>query len=196
MVSFRTTVLALASAVAVSADYYIIPESVPLSDRLAWCNDQTSSCPTICLQTSTGEPKVNTCDAETLTYGCVCSDDKQPNMTEYTLTLPYHVCTAWGTQCVAACGSNNQCSNDCREKHPCGAQNPTRVNQTTTSSTQTATATSSPTASNQVFNGLGDGSSSNAGAGNGNAAGVLRFGDSYGLAVVVGGLFAGIAMLA
>jgi hypothetical protein len=97
---------------------------------------------------------------------------------------------------VAACGSNNQCANDCREKHPCGAQHPTRVNQTTTSSTQTATATSSPSASNQVFSGLGDGSSSNAGAGNGNAAGVLRFGDSYGLAVVVGGLFAGIAMLA
>jgi hypothetical protein len=30
---------------------------------VAWCNDQTSSCPTICLQTSTGEPQVNTCDA-------------------------------------------------------------------------------------------------------------------------------------
>jgi hypothetical protein len=33
MVSFRTTVLALASAIAVSADYYIDPESVSLSDR-------------------------------------------------------------------------------------------------------------------------------------------------------------------
>jgi hypothetical protein len=33
MVSFRVTLLALASAVAVSADYYIDPESVPMSTR-------------------------------------------------------------------------------------------------------------------------------------------------------------------
>lgn len=200
MVLFRTTLLALASAITtVSADYYIPPDSVPLSDRMAWCNSQQSSCPTICLQTSIGDPEVNTCDPKTLTYGCVCSDGKQPNMTEYTMTLPYYVCTEWGNQCVKACGNgNNQCASDCREKHPCGAQNPTRVNSTTTTSATTATATSSgtATATNQVFNGLGDGSSNNVGAGTGNAAGALRFGDSYGLAVVVGGLFAGFAMLA
>jgi hypothetical protein len=33
MVSFRTTFLALATAVAVSADYYVIPSSVPLATR-------------------------------------------------------------------------------------------------------------------------------------------------------------------
>lgn len=33
MVSLRNTLLALASAVAVSADYWIDPESVPLSTR-------------------------------------------------------------------------------------------------------------------------------------------------------------------
>ncbi|KAK4240859.1 hypothetical protein C8A03DRAFT_12857 [Achaetomium macrosporum] len=189
MVSFRLTLLALASAVAVSADYYIDPESVPLSSRMAWCNDQRSSCPTICLQTTTGPPEVNTCDAETLTYGCVCSDGKQPNISEYTLTLPYYVCTEWGNQCVKDCGSNNVCASDCREQHPCGAQNPVRANTTVTSTTATSSATA--TASNEVFDGLADGSEN----GNRNAAGALRFGDSYGLAVVAGGLFAGFAML-
>lgn len=191
MISLRTTILALASAIVVSGDYYIDPDSVSMSLKKAWCNDQRSSCPTICLQTTTGPPEVNTCDPETLTYGCVCSDHKQPNVSEYTLTLPYHVCTAWGTQCVAGCGSNNQCSSDCREKHPCGAQSPIRANATTTSATS-ASATATPT--NQVFDGLSDGTSNN-NNNKGNAAGALRFGDSYGLAVVAGGLFAGFAML-
>lgn len=130
---------------------------------------------------------------ETLTYGCVCSDNKQPNISEYTQTLPYHVCTEWGSQCVTKCGSNNDCAADCREKHPCGAQSPTRVNETTTTSTS-ASATAAPT--NQVFNGLSDGSgnSNNNNSGK-NAAGALRFGDSYGIAVLAGGLFAGFAML-
>ncbi|KAK3309584.1 uncharacterized protein B0T15DRAFT_515874 [Chaetomium strumarium] len=189
MVSFRLTLLALTSAVAVSADYYIDPESVPMSSRKAWCNDQRSSCPTICLQTSTGQPEVNTCDPETLTYGCVCSDGKQPNISQYTLTLPYYVCTEWGNQCVKDCGSNNGCASDCREKHPCGAQNPPRANTTATSTTATSSATGTPT--NQVFDGAADGSN----IGNNNAAGALRFGSSYGLAVVAGSLFAGFAML-
>ncbi|AEO70025.1 uncharacterized protein THITE_27104, partial [Thermothielavioides terrestris NRRL 8126] len=180
MVSFRTTLLALAAAVAVSADYWVDPNSVPSSDRHAWCDDELSSCPAICLQTSTGPPQVNTCDPDTLTYGCVCSDGKQPNLTEYTLTLPYYVCVEWGNQCVKACGSDNQCASNCREDHPCGAQNPPRVNATTTSTTAT---TASATASNQVFTGLADGSGSNTAGGN-NAAGTLRLSDSFGLAVV------------
>lgn len=193
MVSFRTTLLALATAVAVSADYYVDPNSVPLATRKAWCSNQRSSCPTICLQTTTGKPIDNSCDPETLTYGCVCSDGQQPNITEYTQTLPYHVCTEWGTQCVKNCGSNNDCASDCREKHPCGAQSPTRVNETTTTSTS---ASATATATNQVFNGLSDGSSnSNNNNGGKNAAGALRFGDSYGIAVLAGGLFAGFAML-
>jgi hypothetical protein len=123
----------------------------------------------------------------------VCSDGKQPNVTEYTLTLPYHVCTAWGQQCVKACGSDNQCAGDCLQKHPCGAQQPTRVNETASSTTVAPTA--SATQANQEFNGFAD----SAGAANSDddksAAGALRLGDSYGLAVVAGGLFAGFAML-
>jgi len=120
-------------------------------------------------------------------------------VTEYTLTLPYHMCTAWGTQCVEACGSDNQCAASCREDNPCGAQSPKRLNETTASATtSTASATSTPT--NQVFDGMADSgdedSSSGGNNGGKNAAGVLRFGDSYGLAVVAGGLFAGFAMLA
>ncbi len=130
---------------------------------------------------------------DTLTYGCVCSDGKQPNISEYTLTLPYHVCTAWGTQCVASCKSDNVCASSCRQDHPCGAQSPTRVNETTSTSA-TASATASPSSTNQVFDGLSDGNQ-NGNSNTKNAAGALRFGDSFGLVVVAGGLFAGFAVL-
>ncbi|AEO53153.1 hypothetical protein MYCTH_2313262 [Thermothelomyces thermophilus ATCC 42464] len=137
----------------------------------------------------------NSCDPETLTYGCVCSDGKQPNVSEYTLTLPYYVCMAWGEQCVEGCGDDNQCQSDCREKHPCGAQSPKKANTTQTSSSTTASATAAPT--DQVFDGLGDGSddSDSDSSNKGNAAGALRLGDSYGVALLAGSLFAGFALV-
>lgn len=194
MVTMRSTFLVLASALAVSADYWIEPESVPLAQRMAWCNDQRSSCPTICLQTSTGKPLINDCDPVELKYGCLCSDNKQPNMTEYTLTLPYHVCTAWGTQCVAGCGSNNQCAASCREDNPCGAQSPTRVNSTSSS---TMSSTASPTATGGSFSGFADGSSNNNNNNNNNdkSAGALTFGSASNIAIAAAGLFAGFAVL-
>ncbi|CRK37183.1 hypothetical protein BN1708_016577 [Verticillium longisporum] len=45
----------------------------------------------ICSQTSEGDPLVNDCNADALQYGCICSDGQKPNMTEYSLTLPYHL---------------------------------------------------------------------------------------------------------
>ncbi|KAH6853371.1 hypothetical protein B0I37DRAFT_4961 [Chaetomium sp. MPI-CAGE-AT-0009] len=192
MVSFRTTLLALVGAVAVSADYWVDPDTVSPSLRKAWCSDQRSMCTPICLETSTGKPQVNTCDPDTLTYGCVCSDGKQPNVTEYTLTLPYHVCTAWGTQCVTNCGSDSTCASDCREKHPCGAQRPTRVNDTS-STTTAAVPSATSSAADQAYDGLADGSGGS--EDDRSAAGALRFADSYGLAMVAGGLFAGFAVL-
>ncbi|GAM85983.1 hypothetical protein ANO11243_039930 [Dothideomycetidae sp. 11243] len=71
-------------------------------------------------------------------------DGITPNSSEYSQTLPYYVCTEWGTQCVAGCGSDSNCASECRVDHPCGAQDPTRVN-TTTASTMSATASASAT---------------------------------------------------
>jgi len=126
---------------------------------------------------------------ETLTYGCVCSNGLQPNMSEYSLTLPFHVCQKWGDQCVTGCGMNNECANKCRVDHPCGAQSPKRVNQTT-SSTATATGSSTGSTGPAIFTGLAgnDGRS-------GSGAVALQFGNAYGLGVVMAGLFAGFAVM-
>ena len=112
MPSFKSTVLAVAAALvaSVNADYYIQPDSVSLATRQTWCKNEKSTCPIICQQTPPYTTLTNTCDPETLTYGCVCGNGLQPNVSEYSLTLPFFVCQEWGNQCVKGCGMNaNQC---------------------------------------------------------------------------------------
>ncbi|KUI57123.1 hypothetical protein VP1G_04469 [Cytospora mali] len=148
MPSLRTSFLAAAAALVatVQADYYIQPDSVPLATRQGWCASETSICPSICEDQAQTGAKVNTCNAESLSYGCLCSDGTTPNVSEYSLTLPYFVCTEWGNQCVTACGQNNTCSAACRDDHPCGAQHPKTYNTTATAASTTASSTADSTA--------------------------------------------------
>lgn len=133
-----------------------------------------------------------------LSYGCLCGNNLQPNVSEYSLTLPYFVCTEWGTQCVAKCGSDSSCASSCRQDHPCGALKP-RTNYTTTTSSSTPTGTAAATTSaNQVFDGIPGAtttSSSSSGQASKNAAAAVEFGRGYGLVVVAGSLFAGFALM-
>ncbi|UPK98778.1 hypothetical protein LCI18_009713 [Fusarium solani-melongenae] len=204
MPSLRTTVLAVAAScvAVVNADYYIEPDSVPISQRRVWCQNTKEACPLICEQTSKGEPKVNSCDPETLTYGCICSDNKQPNVSEYSLTIPYYVCQEWGNQCVEDCKGSNACASSCREDHPCGASDPKRYN-TTATATGTGTAAVKATASttddaDTIFTGNpggddDDSSSDSSTSKNGSPA--LEAGRTWGLAVVLSTMFVGFAML-
>ncbi|KAH7027620.1 uncharacterized protein B0I36DRAFT_364800 [Microdochium trichocladiopsis] len=195
MPSLRSSVLALATIVAsvARADYYIDPDSVALSIRTSWCQSELSTCPIICQQYPPGTTLVNTCDPEHLTYGCLCGNGQKPNVTEYTLTLPYFTCTEWGNQCVKACGQDNECSRNCREDHPCGALSPTKQNETATSSS--ASATASATQSNQVFDGL-NGATPTPGGGNSGAAGrMLESGSTVMFAVLLGGVALGAGLL-
>ncbi|KAK3394490.1 hypothetical protein B0H63DRAFT_444643 [Podospora didyma] len=196
MVSFRTVILALATALSVSADYQINPSSVDLIIREAWCRDERSTCPLICQQNLNGKAIVNTCDAKTLTYGCVCNDGLQPNVSEYSLTLPYHVCQQWGEQCVAGCNGDNICQSKCREDHPCGAQSPKRINATTSTTVSVLGASSTADASDGVFNGMGSSGAVQTDSPKGPGSGAtLAFGNAYGLVVVLGSLFTGFALM-
>ncbi|KAF3764489.1 hypothetical protein M406DRAFT_278023 [Cryphonectria parasitica EP155] len=148
MPSFKTAVLAVATAfvASVRADYYIVPTSVPVATREEWCSSEVAECPSICEDMGAGGAKVNTCDSTTLSYGCLCDDNTTPNVSEYSLTLPYFVCTEWGNQCVTACGINNTCASACRQDHPCGALDPT-TNKTNSTATASASSTSSTSSS-------------------------------------------------
>ncbi|KAM7196134.1 hypothetical protein V8F20_007169 [Naviculisporaceae sp. PSN 640] len=196
MVSFKATLLALAGAATVSADYWINVTNVPLGDRQVWCRDQKAACPLICQEVSPGPVIDNSCTPETLQYGCLCANNMRPNLSEYSMTIPFHTCQQYGNECVKDCGAvNNQCASDCRELNPCGAQNPQKVN-TTSSSTLEPTATPSKNP-NQVFDGLAGDATDAANSNNnqGSGAGALQFGQTYGLAVVLTSLFAGFAIM-
>ncbi|TGJ87783.1 hypothetical protein E0Z10_g909 [Xylaria hypoxylon] len=158
---------ALLLSVQAQQQYFIEPSSVSLSLRDNWCQQEKSTCPIICQQSPPGGYEVNDCDPLTLTYGCVCENGMSPNLSEYSLTLPFFICQEWGNQCVTDCGSDTSCASDCRQKHPCGALNPTRVNTTKSSSTGTPTETGAAATSSagQIYNGLGDNGDSDSDSG-------------------------------
>ncbi|KAL1879320.1 hypothetical protein VTK73DRAFT_7157 [Phialemonium thermophilum] len=192
MLSLKTALLTLAGAAIVSADYVIDPNSVSKSTRTAWCSSELSTCPIICQQIPPGTTLTNTCDPDSLTYGCVCGNGLQPNVSEYTLTLPYFVCTEWGNQCVKDCGDDGSCASSCRQDHPCGALSPQRENKTTS----TASSTPSATNSNQVFtNGLDGGSSPTSKPKDNAGSGLFELGNGYGFLVMGASFFAGFAMM-
>ncbi|GKU15235.1 unnamed protein product [Fusarium langsethiae] len=204
MPSLRTIVLATAASAAtlVNADYVIDPESVPLSLRKVWCQNEIETCPMICGQTSKGDTKVNECNPKTLTYGCTCGDGKQPNVSEYSLTLPFYVCQEWGNQCVTDCGGSASCASDCRENNPCGAEDPKKYNTTSTATgTGAVKATASATDDGTTVYTDTPGSENNdddsdsAASTKTNGAAVIEVGRTWGLTIVLSTIFAGFAML-
>jgi len=183
--------------------YWIDPTSVPLSTRQQWCQSQQTACPLLCLQLpgASSTTTANDCNANDLTYDCICGNGQAPNASEYSQTLPYFICSEYGSQCVAGCAGNTACQSACRDDHPCGAQNPTRVNTTSSSSIMPSTtlpAGASSGTAGVVYTGLGGQvvtSPTAASTKNSGSRAVVEIGRSYGLAVVFGGLFAGFALV-
>ncbi|KAH6609418.1 hypothetical protein Trco_002764 [Trichoderma cornu-damae] len=197
MVSFKSAVLAATAALAsiAKADYYIDPDSVPLSTRQQWCNQELSTCPIICQQMTSKTVLVNDCNAKTLQYGCLCGNNQQPNVSEYTLTLPFFICQEYVVQCVANCNGDNTCASSCQQDHPCGATNPKRYNTTTTSTTSTPEATSTTAGPDTIFTNTPGGGKSGSGKGESMAAPMVEIGRAYGLVIILGSMFVGFAML-
>ncbi|KAI4151874.1 MAG: hypothetical protein LQ341_000827 [Variospora aurantia] len=169
----------------------IDPSTVDDQIKATWCNDQQASCPLLCLQQGASDmPAANDCTPSTLAYSCVCSDGQQPNVSEYSQTIPFYECQEAGTQCVNRCeNSDPACQTACRTANPCGAQNPTRVN-TSTISTMSATTTdggAAPDATDAtaVYTGFGpDSTTATADDSNDAKTLAIRFGKSYGFAMV------------
>jgi hypothetical protein len=185
------------------ATYYIDPNTVPLPTRQSWCQSQVTACPLLCLQLpgASSTTEANDCDPNQLTYDCICGNGITPNASEYSQTLPYFLCVEYGNQCVAACNGDTACQSGCRDNHPCGAQNPTRINVTTTSTTQTATTLPAGATSGTagvVYTGIGGTAATPASSSTTTKSGAqaaLDLGRSYGFVVVFTGIFAGFALI-
>lgn len=89
------------------------------------------------------------------------------------------------------------CQASCRNDHPCGAQDPPRINATATTTSGVAeTGTAAATATDVVYNGFGTATAaSNPKKDMSPKALALDIGQVYGVFVVVGGFLAGFATL-
>ncbi|KAF1818086.1 uncharacterized protein K489DRAFT_420370 [Dissoconium aciculare CBS 342.82] len=199
-----TQLAAIAVCIATAAAQYAInPNSVNNDTRRAWCTSQITQCPLICLQTpgNSATTRSNTCDWPSLTYSCVCSNGVSPNISEYSQTIPFYICQEWGNQCVSNCGSGNSaCQSDCRQNHPCGAQNPTRQNTSTLTGVANVAAATTDAAGQTVYDGiLGATAAAQTGT-NRNAGASLRVlalgtGQTFGSLAIVGFVFGAFAVL-
>ncbi|KAF2626844.1 hypothetical protein BU25DRAFT_411375 [Macroventuria anomochaeta] len=163
-----------------------------------WCDQNEAQCPLICLQqpgVSSSTTQDNDCDPDQLTYSCVCENGVSPNITQYSQTLPFYICQAWGNQCVANCNGDNTCANSCRADHPCGAQTPYLGNATSSSVSSTASATASATTSRAVTGFGGAAATSAAGGSTGAAAASFIPNAATSMAVLFGTVFFGFAVL-
>jgi hypothetical protein len=212
MVATRFFALASAATLAVAqsqTQYQINPDDVDSNLRQFWCDQQLSTCPLICQDQENGaDAVVNDCDPDNFYFQCTCDNGEEPNLDEYSQTMPYFLCTEWVSNCAAGCGSDNSCVSSCTQDHPCGAQNPTTANTTTSATTSAATTTSTSNpdddtdeegcSSDGICTGT-PGSSNNDNSNNDNdnndsgAASVM--GHTYTFAAVFGSLFVGFAML-
>ncbi|KAA6415292.1 MAG: hypothetical protein FRX48_00007 [Lasallia pustulata] len=204
MSSLTAVVVIITTLASFCVSQSIDPNSVPLSTRQQWCNDQMSSCPLICLQLpgTTASPEANNCNATALTYSCVCSNGLQPNSSQYSQTLPYYLCTESNNQCVSNCTGDSACQSACRTSHPCGAQSPVRVTTTSTTDTMSATTTDGnavfTTPGGVVYTGyVGSAATTTAASGQKRNANSLAIGlgQTYGVAVVFAGFLVGFACM-
>jgi len=121
--------------------------SISLDTRTQWCQSQVDQCPFLCRDLGQTKDQ-NKCFPDNLYYICTCTNGVTPNVTEYSLTIPYYECTTIQQDCVMNCGSDNDCSNDCRVNNECGAKDPKKGNGTLASASSTlATATATATSS-------------------------------------------------
>lgn len=183
--------------------YQINPESVPDATRQFWCDQNVAQCPLICLQQpgiTSQTTEANDCDSDNLTYNCVCDNGIAPNITQYSQTLPYFICTEWGTQCVNNCNGNSACGASCRDDHPCGAQEPYKGNATVSSIMASASASkaAAATSSHIPVTGFGGAAATSAAGGAGStgaAAATFVPGAATTMAVLFGTVFFGFAVL-
>ncbi|GJJ68705.1 hypothetical protein EMPS_01051 [Entomortierella parvispora] len=118
------------------------PQSVNNITRLTWCEMQVGFCTNVCQELTNGaQYQLNDCNTESLAYDCICEGNVVPNVTEYTLTIPYFECVTDVQNCIGRCPqSDNGCYSVCKQRN-CTAEFPKKYNQTLPTALATPTST-------------------------------------------------------
>ncbi|KAI2226680.1 hypothetical protein LOZ12_004967 [Ophidiomyces ophidiicola] len=114
--------------------------AISTSEKAGWCNGQLNTCPQLC---NGGFARSNRCDANLLTFDCVCGDGTVPNVSDYMNTLPYFVCQANYAQCIQNHPNDLDGQTKCKEgQKSCGTR---KASSSDSSSSTTSSATPSRT---------------------------------------------------
>ncbi|KAB8067652.1 hypothetical protein BDV29DRAFT_85220 [Aspergillus leporis] len=130
-------------ASAAAASNYTFPAGFDLNqvkpaDKSSWCLAQRNTCPKIC----GGVADKNTCDTQTLTFTCTCSNGKDADVTPYMETVPFFVCHENYRQCIER-STDLDGDEKCKAaEKQCGSKN---ASEASSSSSSTTSATSLPT---------------------------------------------------
>jgi len=193
-----TTIIAVASGLFafVSAQVYpeITWEDVDNSTRQIWCDQQMGVCPNLCQDQGHVNPIYNDCWWEDLHYECICEGGFKPNLTEYTLTIPYNLCSQSKQACANNCGNNQDCVTLCFSGKSCAASDPRRVNVTSTSTTDSPTSSATGKAGSTATSGSDDTETTEKGdpfGNNGMGASFSELGSAYGVGAMIAGMAIG-----
>ncbi|OTB08684.1 hypothetical protein M426DRAFT_316694 [Hypoxylon sp. CI-4A] len=159
MFTTNFAVVALSALTLVSAQansnstFTIDPDTVEISDRVAWCQGQSDSCNTLC-----GTVISNECSTDTLDFTCTCEGDNSPDMNIYQNTMPWFVCERLQGNCITETENNAAGQKNCTSTFgdKCGSESvadhagegavATTTTSSSASSSGTATAASSDAA--------------------------------------------------
>ncbi|KAA6407855.1 MAG: hypothetical protein FRX48_08206 [Lasallia pustulata] len=173
----------LLAAFAAAQNSTLDPNSVPLSQRNAWCNAEQTNCPLLCGGLSfTG---LNTCDGSSLNYQCTCNNGSSPDLAAYEDTLPSYICTQNKINCVLAHPNDANGQSACNTTYQCGTLAATNAPAGTSSSAMPSSTSASATVT----------SSSTATASTTAKSMALSFGQNYGAGIVAAGLMAALSVL-
>ncbi|KAI1452351.1 hypothetical protein F4805DRAFT_31774 [Annulohypoxylon moriforme] len=156
MFTTSVAVVALSALGLVSAQsnsnstFTIDPNTVDISDRVAWCQGQTDSCGTIC-----GNAINNACSTDTLDFTCECQGGNYPDMNVFENTMPWFVCERLQSNCITQEENNAAGQKNCTETFgdKCGTENVTAhagEGETTSSSSSAAPSGSATAASSSA----------------------------------------------
>ncbi|KFZ11461.1 hypothetical protein V501_04746 [Pseudogymnoascus sp. VKM F-4519 (FW-2642)] len=124
---------------------YIDIANVDPQEAASWCIGERTGCQTLC----DGNAPTNDCDAQKLTYKCLCEDGSTPDLAKYKNTLPDFVCQANFAGCIKAHPNDAVGQGNCKTEiqDTCGTLNITDYKSGSGSGSSSGSSSASETSS-------------------------------------------------
>ncbi|KAJ1913721.1 hypothetical protein H4219_005085 [Mycoemilia scoparia] len=96
-------------------------DSISKQQRQSWCRDNKNFCQNLCLYVDEKAPSVKTCNSNSLSWDCACSNGTRPDPQVFTFPIPYYQCTTDVRKCQDKCKTNTACQENCATSRNCTA---------------------------------------------------------------------------